>query len=159
MHLQAPDLVGAGLGQPGQHRAAGIGFDELLGHPEALRGRLGLDPHHLVGGNAELGQAAGMGLLWRGHEQELAALLDQGGQAAAEQAPLAQRGLGGQDFGQGARGPAAPGQGRVQKIEARGDSGMLLERQVIARPDGLPHRVGKVLGVEGAGGGWHGKIL
>lgn len=128
MHLQAPDLVGAGLGQPRQYRAAGVGLDKLLGHPQALSGRPGLDPHHLVGWYAELGQAAGMGLLWRGDKQELTTVLDQGGNAAAEQAPLAERRLGRQDLGQRAGGPAAAGQGGVQQIEPTGDGGMLLVR-------------------------------
>lgn len=44
----------------------------------------------------------------------------------------------------------------IQQLEACGDRGMLLVREVITRPDGLPHRDGQV---ERAGGSWHGKIL
>lgn len=153
MHLQAPDLIGAGLRQPGQHRASGIGLDELLGHPEAVCGRLGLDPHHLICGQAELGQTASMRLLGRGYEQDLATVRNQGWEAAPEQAPFAQRGLGGQDFGQRAGGPASTGQGGVQRLKACGDCGMVLVRQIVARPDGLSHRDGEALAVEGAGGG------
>lgn len=100
-----------------------------------------------------------MRLLRWGHEQDLAAALDQRGEAAAEQAPFAQRGLGGQHLGQRAGGPASARQGGVQQVEAGGDGRVVLVRQVIARPDGLPHRDGQVLGVEGAGGGWHVEIL
>ncbi len=47
-HLQAPDLLRAHLRQPGDQRAAGVGLDQLLGAPEPLGRRLGLDPDQLL---------------------------------------------------------------------------------------------------------------
>lgn len=67
VHLDAADLVSTCLGQPGEHRPPWVGFDQLLGDPQALRGCLRLDPHHLIGRHAKLGQPACIRLLRRGH--------------------------------------------------------------------------------------------
>ena len=55
--LKTPDLIGAGLWQPGEHDATGIRADQLLRDPEAFRRLLSLQPDDLPRIEAELTDA------------------------------------------------------------------------------------------------------
>jgi len=108
--LQTADLVGSGLRQPGQHGAARVGLDQLLGDPQPIRWRLGADPYQAVRMHATLGQAAGMRGKGRGDEQELTISFHQRWDGATQQAPFAQWCLGREHLGQRAGRPTSTGQ-------------------------------------------------
>ena len=88
MDLQPAQLLRPRLRQPGKHGALGIGLDELLGRPEALRRRGGLDPHEVVRADAFVLQARQVRLLGRPDQDHLAAVSDDPAQAGGYDALL-----------------------------------------------------------------------
>ncbi len=81
-HLQAPDLLGPRLRQPGDDGAAGVGLDQLFGGPQPLGRCLGIDPDEAALVQALLLQARQVGLA-RGRD---------GDDLPAARGDLAQRG-------------------------------------------------------------------
>lgn len=79
--LQAAQLLGPDLGQPGDDGAGGVGLDDLLGDPEAFGRRLGLDPDELPFGEAQVLQARQVRMPGRADDHDLAARVHHGAQA------------------------------------------------------------------------------
>ena len=159
MDLQAADLFGSGLGQPGQHSTGRVGLHDLLRGPKAVCRCRCTDPHHLVRGQAQLGQATGMRLLRWCDQVNAATGLDKGRQRWPQQSPLTQRCLRHQQLGQAVCGPATSRQLLIQRREARRHRARDRSPHLRAPPDSLRHMAWKDTSVEGAwgrrGGGWH----
>lgn len=139
LHLQPSNLLRPGLGQPGDDGARRIGLDQLLGRPEALCRTCGLYPDHLVHREAQLAQPTHMRLLGRRHQVQATALPRERRNGRAEQAPLANRCLRRQEFGQAAPGPAPTGQLGIKGSKACGDRGRSLPSELGTAPEGLCH--------------------
>ena len=84
--LKTPDLIGAGLWQPGEHDATGIRADQLLRDPEAFRRLLSLQPDDLPRIEAELTDARRVNRFRRPDQGHLAFGIADGLQRVAEQA-------------------------------------------------------------------------
>ena len=84
--LKSPDLVCAGLRQPGEHDATGIRADQLLRDPEAFRRLLSLQPDDLPRIEAELTDAGRVNRFRRPDQDHLAIGIADGLQRVAEQA-------------------------------------------------------------------------
>jgi hypothetical protein len=108
--LQAAQLFLPSLGQPRHDGAGGIGFDELLGHPEALCGKLGLDPYQLPLVQPLVDEAREVRAARRSNDNDLAAVCNHPAERRSEQAPLQNRRLGRQHLGHRPEGPATSGQ-------------------------------------------------
>ena len=120
-HLQAANLLGPGLGQPGDQRAAGAGLDQLLGAPQALGRRVGLDPDQVRSSMPAWCRPGRCGVLGGPTTTTLAAGGDDAAaapaRASATRAPTAA------DSGprsDGLAGPAAAGQFGVQRRKTAG---------------------------------------
>ncbi len=133
-HLQATELVGAGLRQPGQH-GGDIGTPQrLLAGPHAGGGRVGGDPQQTFGGQA-LGREPGPERRMRRPHQQYRACRGPG-QGRQQQAPFVLAAVGLQDFDQCAYRPAAPGQLRIQRCMPGGQHHTGRACQGIGTPDG-----------------------
>lgn len=136
-HLQAADLFGAGLRQPGHERAAATGFDELFGAPQALGRRIGLDPHEVLLVDAGVVQAGHVRRLRRAHDDHAAAGADDAAEGRADDAPLEHGGLRAQQLGYGLAGPAAARQFGIELREATRRDRAALRAEVGTTPEGL----------------------
>ncbi|MNE65391.1 hypothetical protein D3C80_1608670 [compost metagenome] len=156
MHLQPPDLLGPGLGKPGQHRAGGVGLDELLRDPQAVRRPFRVDPDQLLRRKPQLGQAHGVGRLrWRDQIDAAVLVGEKGRQRGPQQPPFAQSGLGQQQLAQSLGGPAAARQRRVQHVEAGGQRAPCRAGDFGAAPQGLRHMDRQLPAVKACGRrGW-----
>jgi len=139
LHLQSSNLLGPRLGQPGEDGAGRIGFDDLLGSPEAIGRGCRLYPDQLVNAQSQLGQPAHMRLLGRRHQVQAPPLACERWDGRPEQAPLADRCLRRQELRQAAPGPAATRKLGIERGKARGDCGSGLPSEVRAAPKGLCH--------------------
>jgi len=98
-HLQPTNLLLPSLGEPGDDGARRIGFDELFGDPETFCGQLGLNPDQLPLVEAAVQQPGKMRSARRADNDDLTARGDDLPQCRAQQTPLKDVGLGGEDFG------------------------------------------------------------
>lgn len=76
--LQAPQLLGARLGQPREYGAGRIRLDELLGSPQAFRRQVCLNPDELPLAQAHLLQAWQMWMPGWADDDNLPASFDHG---------------------------------------------------------------------------------
>lgn len=118
--LKTPDLIRAGLRQPGEHGATGIRADQLLCDPEAFRRLLSLQPDDLPRIEAELTDTGRVTRFRRPDQGHLAIGLADGFQGVAEQTEFGRRGLGAQDFDEAGTCPPAARQLSVQFRPATG---------------------------------------
>ena len=136
MHLQAAQLVRSGLRQPGKHSTRGIGFDQLLGGPQAFRRCICGQPDDALGGDTHLRQTGCIGALRGGHQEQLAAIGHQLAQTRCQQPPFAQRGLGLQQLGKPLGGPTATGKLGIQQVKAGRDRWQFPLRNIGCPPHG-----------------------
>ena len=112
-HLQAAQLVGPRLRQPGQHRVDARAAQRLLGGPQTLGSHCGLHPQQALAGHTARRQRRAkrhMGRCHQHHRRRAAA-----GQRRRQQPPFAVHAGGLQQLGQRPHRPAAAGQLGVQR--------------------------------------------
>ena len=146
-HLQAAQLLGPGLRQPGHQHARRAGLEQLFGGPQAFGRGVGLQPDQAAFVDAVGPQAGGVRRVRRADQQHRGGGCRTGAatggaqraQQRREQAPCQRAGLGAEQFGQALAGPAAAGQLGVERGKAAGPGGRGRAAELVAPPDGGGH--------------------
>ena len=100
VHLKSPQLLLAGLREPGKNGACRIGLDKLFGGSKPFGWSFCIQPNYLVLMQAVLHQARQMGMLWGTDENDLASTCHDALKTIAQQPPLTQGWLRLKYFGQ-----------------------------------------------------------
>lgn len=138
MHLQAAQLLGTRLRQPGQDGATTrIGLHKLLGGPQSFGWRVGGNPDQVLFCNPEFDQARGMGAFGRAYQQDLAAGSSEQRQCGRKKTPFAQGGLRLQQLRQRIAWPPAAGQLSVEGFESSGHDSLASLTDICSPPNGL----------------------
>src|SRR6266699_3359475 len=133
--LQAPQLRVLRPLRPGEHRAAGVRGERLLGRPERFfqRGGAHDDEHRDI--DSRPGKRGCVRQVRWSDPGEPQSPVRQGGERGAEQAQLADAFVRRQDLGQRSGGPAAAGKLGVKLGESAGNRRRAGPAQTVAAPD------------------------
>ena len=133
-HLQPAQLLGPRLRQPGHHRLARVGLDQLFGGPQPLGRRFGLDPHEAPLVQPLLDQPGQVRRPRRADHHHLGAAFDQRTQRRTQQPPFDDARLRRQQLADRAARPARTRQLLVQPCPAGRHHRSGLRTQVAASP-------------------------
>ena len=135
-HLQASNLFLARLRQPRDEETCSVRLDQLLRHPEAFSRSFGLNPDEVSLVEAGVLQPRQVRRLRRAHDHDVAAAGNDLAHRWSEQAPLRNRRLRLEDFGESVAGPAAAWKLGIERGEATRDHRRDRRAQLVATPDG-----------------------
>lgn len=134
--LQAPDLFGARLRQPTQHRPQAVGQQGLFGDPQPLLRGARLQADQSFCRDALLRQAGQVGHERRPHQQDVAAGVHHSLQGGHQELPCRLTRLGLQQLADRARRPAATRQLGVEGGVPAGPATLPAATEQVSGPDG-----------------------
>lgn len=147
--LQAAQGAHVGIGQPQQDDIGGARSQGLTGGPTCMGRARRLDEEQTFEGHPGSGQGRGVERLGRSDADRPAPGANTG-QQGQQQAEFADSGVGQEEFGEGAPGPATAGEHGIQRGMAGGQARGSRRRQPVTAPDQAFEPDG---GVVGDGGG------